>query len=549
MMPAFHSLVGQRVDRYEVLAQLGQGGFGAVYRARHAVLGTEVALKVLWPERAEDPEAVERFLREAKTAASIGSPHIVHVGDAGTTADGVVFLAMELLVGHDLERELTTRERLPPHEALDILRQVLVALGAAHRRGIVHRDLKPANVFLVPGPDGAPFVKLLDFGVSKVKGQRSLTASGVALGTPQYMAPEQLEGAREIDGRVDLYAAGCMLYEMLSGRVPFEGTSIDVLVRRLAGEKPPELRSMAPHVPEALALVTHRALAFDRDARFASAEAMADALLAAEDGMASVDAVPTVPPGSRWVTPVSTAIDPYAATGAVSLAAITPAVTAVPAAVTPVSVAANNSRPHPPTGGASTPSVVVVAPRARRAHPALFGAIGALAVVLAVGAGALGVGAYRHFTRDARPSIAAPSTAPEEPSIAPIARSLGESAPPSAPARPPAPAALPVDPAGVRYRLIEVAGLGPRSEIDALLERARPGVARCAIPGRALHLAVYFIGTIAGHVSLAGPSMQRPSDDSVVAGCVGRAIAAAGPMRFSGLQTATVELDVDLPAQ
>ncbi|MCZ7686795.1 MAG: protein kinase [Sandaracinaceae bacterium] len=249
MMPAFHSLVGRRVDRYEVLAQLGQGGFGAVYRARHAMLGTEVALKVLWPERADDPGAVERFMREARAAASIGSPHIVRVGDAGTTADGVVFLAMELLHGHDLERELRARRRLSPYEASDILRQVLAALGAAHAAGIVHRDLKPANVFLVPGPDGAPFVKLLDFGVSKMKGARSLTGSGIALGTPQYMAPEQIEGAREIDGRVDVYAAGCMLYEMLSGRLPFEGSGVELLVRRLSGERPPELRSIAPDVP------------------------------------------------------------------------------------------------------------------------------------------------------------------------------------------------------------------------------------------------------------------------------------------------------------
>ncbi len=555
MMPAFHSLVGRRVDRYEVLAQLGQGGFGAVYRARHAMLGTEVALKVLWPERADDPGAVERFMREARAAASIGSPHIVRVGDAGTTADGVVFLAMELLHGHDLERELRARRRLSPYEASDILRQVLAALGAAHAAGIVHRDLKPANVFLVPGPDGAPFVKLLDFGVSKMKGARSLTGSGIALGTPQYMAPEQIEGAREIDGRVDVYAAGCMLYEMLSGRLPFEGSGVELLVRRLSGERPPELRSIAPDVPPALAAVVHRALAFDRDARFASAAAMADALLAAEEGAPPPEAAATVPPAARWVTPAAPPADPYAPTGAtpVDLAAGAPPPSSGARPVgwasaqfgerpTVASDAAPRSAPPP-----QVPAQAAPAPASSGAlRVAALGALGALALVLAAGAGALGVGAYRRFARvppvPTVPHAAEPSASHEEPAPVPAP------APPSSDRAAPAPAAPPIDPAGIRYQVLDVVGLGPRSEVDALLERARPGVARCA-SSEPLHLAVHFIGTIGGHVTVSGPSQQRVSDDVAAASCVGRAIADAGPMHFSGWQTAIVELDVDLPGR
>src|SRR5690606_20052214 len=139
----------------------------------------------LWPDHAGDPVMVERFLREARAAATIGSPHIAHVADAGTTAEGIVFLAMELLPGRDLAAELGERTRFSVAEAVELLRQVLAALTAAHRAGIVHRDLKPANVFLAPGPDGAPFVKLLDFGSSKIKGAATLTAAGMVLGTPQ----------------------------------------------------------------------------------------------------------------------------------------------------------------------------------------------------------------------------------------------------------------------------------------------------------------------------------------------------------------------------
>jgi eukaryotic-like serine/threonine-protein kinase len=305
VLPVFHSLVGQRVDRYDVVAQIGQGGFGVVYRARHSVIGTEVALKVLWSEYADDPAQVERFLREARTAASIGSPHIVHVGDAGTTPEGIVFLAMELLSGHNLEAEIASHGgKMSIEDTAEIVRQILDGLSAAHRRGIVHRDLKPANVFLVPGPDGTPYVKLLDFGISKILGAKSLTTTGMVLGTPQYMAPEQLEGRGLIDARADIYAVGTMLYEMLSGRVPFAGASFDVLVRRIQGAVPAPLRSVAPQIPEKVAAVVQRALAPDRDGRWPSTDAMGDALIGAIDDALAGELSPeaqqaTIPPRNR----------------------------------------------------------------------------------------------------------------------------------------------------------------------------------------------------------------------------------------------------------
>lgn len=569
MSPACDSLVGRRVDRYDVLALIGRGGFGAVYRARHAVLGTEVALKVLFPERAGDPANVERFLREARAAAMVGSPHIVHVADAGTTPDGTVFLAMELLHGRDLAAELEHRVRFDVADAVEIARQVLAGLTAAHRRGIVHRDLKPANVFLATGPDGAPFVKLLDFGISKITGSKSLTQSGIMLGTPHYMAPEQIRGARDIDPRADIYAAGCMLHEMITGRTPFEGGGVELLVRRVSGEAPPRLRAIVPTVPDAIDRVVARAIAADRDARWPSAEALADALVAALDGSYVEDAAPTVPPGWRpaplapaepATATMAPAVAPKPAVYAVSPPAASPArfaqaaAPAFPATAShPVAVAAS---PTPEAHPVVHPSAPVPTPQAyptpahgppvdpaRGLHPGIWAAFGALAVMLAGVAGAIGVGLHRRYVRDAAPVTVAPPALPTPGSAAPSAPSVP--APVSQPiAIPSTPAPLP--PPRVSYEVVSV--LGSRSEVDAALERARPGVAQCAHPGRELRVAVSFIATLGGEITVSHPSSRRRSDDEAVAHCVAQAIRAAGPLRLHGTQTAIVEVDVVLPA-
>jgi serine/threonine protein kinase len=552
----FHSLIGKQVDRYEVLEQLGQGGFGAVYRARHTILGTEVALKTLWPDHADDATSVERFLREARAAASIGNEHIVHVGDAGRTPDGIVFLVMELLYGEDLEHAIDTRGPLSIEESVDITRQVLRALSAAHAHGIVHRDLKPANVFLTH-KNGERFVKLLDFGISKIIGAKSLTITGMVLGTPQYMAPEQLEGTRTVDARADLYAAGSILYEMIAKRVPFEGTSFDVIVKRIQGERPPPLTTFAPHVPPSIAAITARALAPDRDGRFESADAMALALSQQMPEGFAEQGVATIPPRSA---PPDHATVPSGPPPAMEITLPSPPrvpIDAAPIVTRPVSQPA--LIPVTSTPQRLLPSSPAMPAAQRSIHPGIYAAIGALAVLIAVLFGAVGVAAYRRFLMDdpapPKPLASAPDDRPQtieivpsnpEPREVPAPQVIEEEPAPPPPPDPPPPPATSIDPAAIRFSAIEVTGT--RAPIEALLERARPRIAECAT-ARPLHVSVHFIATLTGVISVAQPHPTRPSDDEHLAQCAADAIREAGPVSFRGLQTAIVEADIDLPAR
>ncbi|HVE85035.1 MAG TPA: protein kinase [Myxococcales bacterium] len=279
-------LIGARLDRYAVQSLLGTGGFGAVYLARHVHTEANVALKVLKRFLSQDPVMLDRLLREAKAAASVGSEHIVRVLDAGVSPEGQGFLAMELLDGVDL-KELAYREPLPPVRLAQLMVQVLEALEAAHQKGIVHRDLKPANIFVIRRRTDAgeeDFIKLLDFGISKVRQEgalNALTQSGMAMGTPAYMAPEQFFSAKDVDGRADLYSAGVILYELLAGRLPFDAESYADLLVQIRTQPPPPLRSVAPAVAPLLAEVVDQSLARDPGRRFSNATAMAQALRSA----------------------------------------------------------------------------------------------------------------------------------------------------------------------------------------------------------------------------------------------------------------------------
>jgi serine/threonine-protein kinase len=265
------------VDRYEVEALLGAGGMGAVYRARHSLLGQPVALKLLRADLGRSADIVERFTREAQAAAAIGSPHIVRATDFGVTPEGQAFMVMELLEGRDLESLLQSARPLPVPRALDVARQLLAGLAAAHERGIVHRDLKPANVFLCDGGT----VKLLDFGVSKFRGAAqvsTLTRTGVIMGTPQFMAPEQFRGARDVDHRADLYSAAVTIYQMLSGALPFDATTYERLILQVCTEAPRPLAQAAPHVPMAIVRAVEKAMAREPADRYPTAAAFAAAL-------------------------------------------------------------------------------------------------------------------------------------------------------------------------------------------------------------------------------------------------------------------------------
>lgn len=297
-------LIGSRVDRYTVEALLGSGGFGAVYRARHVHTDALVALKLLKHDMGTDPQMVERFLREAKAAAAVGSEHIVRVSDAGVAGDGQAFLAMELLEGLDLA-ELSQREPLSTERLVGLLLQVLDGLAAAHAKGIVHRDMKPANVFVThrTGDDGASheFIKLLDFGISKMRtddGGHGLTMTGVAMGTPTYMAPEQFFDARAVDGRADIYSVAAMAYELLSGRLPLEAQSYAEFILKVKSELPTPLLTLVPRLPATLAQAVTVGLAKEPQHRWQTAAEFARALRSAS-GLTRATPAPSPAPVSQ----------------------------------------------------------------------------------------------------------------------------------------------------------------------------------------------------------------------------------------------------------
>ena len=273
--------IGKTIDgRYVVDGVLGSGGMGMVFRARHKFTGGTLAVKVLKPELAADPEIQHRFLAEARAANTIGHPNIAQVIDAGRSPDGILYLAMELLVGRSL-REPIARGELKPTEMRSILSELLDALAAAHERGFVHRDLKPENVFLVVTPNG-PTAKLLDFGIAKVMDTHNVasvrTATGSMLGTPAYMSPEQIANPSNVDARTDLWAIGVMVYEMLTGRLPFPGSTVGELMVAVATQPPRSIKHFMPTASPQLEQFFARALARDVSARFSSATEMRAAL-------------------------------------------------------------------------------------------------------------------------------------------------------------------------------------------------------------------------------------------------------------------------------
>ncbi len=304
-------------ERYEVDDILGRGGMGVVLRAHHKFTGAAIAIKVLRPEFAQDPELQRRFLGEARASNTIGHPGIIHIFDAGRDVEGELYLAMELLEGESL-RPPIIRGQLTPLDAQRIGIELLAALGAAHERGFVHRDLKPENVFLV-APTAT--VKLLDFGIAKVLAAKpstvGATAAGVLLGTVAYMAPEQLEDARAVDARSDLWAVGIMLFEMFGGRLPFDAYTPQALFVAVATAEPISIRLPVPSAPPALVAFFERALARDPARRFASAAEMATTLGALLPGQGPTAPGPIAVARAASVVPASFA-PPSAAARATS---------------------------------------------------------------------------------------------------------------------------------------------------------------------------------------------------------------------------------------
>ncbi len=250
---------------------------GTVFEAENLAIGRSVAVKVLHPNQAKKKVAVKRFHQEARAAGAIGHPNICEVYDLGTLEDGSPYLVMERLVGETLADRIATEGGLAFAEVIDILLQVLAALVAAHAKGIVHRDIKPENVFLSRRPGLPPVAKLLDFGVSKMMAHfeggedLDLTRTGMVMGTPFYMSPEQARGDRNLDARVDLWACGVIMYEALTGRRPFVASNYNALLLQILTISPRPVRDLRPSLPAGFDEIIERAMSRSPDGRYANA--------------------------------------------------------------------------------------------------------------------------------------------------------------------------------------------------------------------------------------------------------------------------------------
>ncbi len=283
-------LIGQLVDgKYLVRGVLGEGGMGTVYEAENRHLRRSVAMKVLHPAQARKKVAVKRFHQEARAAGAIGHPNICEVYDLGTLEDGSPYLVMECLQGETLAERISAEGGLGFDDVLEVVTQVLSGLVAAHDKGIVHRDIKPENIFLTRRAGMSPVAKLLDFGVSKMmpgwagglpgeEEPMNLTRTGMVMGTPYYMSPEQARGDRNLDARVDLWACGVILYEALTGRRPFVAANYNALLLQILTTSPRPARDLRPALPVAFDQVMTRSLARAREDRYQTAEEFQAAL-------------------------------------------------------------------------------------------------------------------------------------------------------------------------------------------------------------------------------------------------------------------------------
>jgi len=282
---------------YKIRRLIGQGGMGEVYAAEGRG-GEKIALKVLHERAAQDPDLVARFNREANIAKQIHSPFVAAILGAGKEKDGRLWIAFERLVGEGLDERLRREQYLSFAEVAPIVEDALTGLSAAHNAHVVHRDIKPANLFIekrrltpeeIAQGDHEERTRILDFGVSKMLSRptsrgldfddETLTKTGMVMGTPYYMAPEQARGERDLDGRVDIYACGVVLYEILTGKRPFQGTNYNALLMGILTSTPTPLRSLEPSVVPALERVVQKAMSRSRKDRYADARALRDALV------------------------------------------------------------------------------------------------------------------------------------------------------------------------------------------------------------------------------------------------------------------------------
>jgi eukaryotic-like serine/threonine-protein kinase len=315
-------------DKYRVERVIGVGGMGVVVAATHVELEEPRALKFMLRKYSDDAEAAARFVREAKAAARLKSEHVGAIYDIGRLASGQPYMVMEYLAGDDLRAILEREGQLPIEQAVDYTLQALCGLAEAHTAGIVHRDLKPANLFVTQGTDGLPRVKIVDFGISKLTGATAQpiaakTQTAALLGSPHYMSPEQLACARLVDARTDIWSVGIMLYEMLTGKLPFDGPSVTAVTVVVVQKDPPKPSGLRPEIAPALEAAVLRCLAKDPDDRFPDVAALAEALapFGSDAGRSLVEHVKRVQQAARPSAEAAPAATPPPATEAKDAAA------------------------------------------------------------------------------------------------------------------------------------------------------------------------------------------------------------------------------------
>ncbi|MBL8610383.1 MAG: protein kinase, partial [Myxococcales bacterium] len=369
--------------RYRLRHVLGQGGMGVVWAADEEPSGRPVALKLLHGESAKDPKSHERFLREARAALTITHPNVARVHEVGETDSGTPFIVMDRLVGESLRARLATWGRLPVGDCAWIARGIVAAVGAAHRVAIVHRDLKPENVFLVPAGSPRPHVLVLDFGIAKSMlpdaGAPSLTSTGTILGTPYYMAPEQIYGDVDVDARADVWALGVLIYECLYGQRPTEAAGVGQILKLITNDQIVPLARAAPHLPAEITALVDRMLSRHREGRPSLAEV--EAVLARLDpgpaGTMATPLAPTLAPRSAPMAPTVPQAPP-SGLGAPTAPGPTPnlVVPATAALARPSASPPTPQGPHPTLGASPPPTA-----GGSKAPLALAVAAGALALL------------------------------------------------------------------------------------------------------------------------------------------------------------------------
>jgi serine/threonine-protein kinase len=437
---------GQIIEgKYRIVRLLGEGGMGAVYEGENVRIHRRVAIKVLHPSAAANADAVQRFEREAQAAGRIGSDHIVEVLDLGNLPEGDRFMVMEFLDGESLSQRIQGRGRLTPQESAGVMIQLLEGLGSAHGAGIIHRDLKPDNVYLVRSKKGqADFVKILDFGISKFNklnkdSGMSMTRTGAVMGTPYYMSPEQAKGSKDMDHRSDLYSAGVILYEAITGQVPFNAETFNELIFKIVLETPPPPSQFVPGLDPGFSSIMQKAMAREPNDRFQSAQDFAVAL----QGYLGTGQGVTFPPAAPMHAP-------RPPMGSTPMLAQTPA----PWAQTGGPGQVSQGMPGLPAKRSATPIVVSVA----------------LVAVLGVG----GMVAFKAFGKSPAPAEAVVAPTPTVVTASPVP-AAPPAEPKTEPAKAPEPAAAEAGPAA-SAAAIGIAGQARRPlQVGVPVKHPAPG--------------------------------------------------------------------------